>query len=274
MVVLRRFLPSIVHQIGKINPHWAAYISLKLFFAPARYPRSPEEVQFWKTGRLAKFPSGCKGRIYGDSRRTVWFVHGWEGRSSRFEVLIDAAVLAGFKAIAWDGPAHGDSPGRSTNLIEFAQALKKDVSSREDEVIHAVVGHSFGGAAAAYACKLGLPAKKLVLISSPSNVQNVLLRFWSALKLVDYVQPFFLKRLEKITNVTLMDVSTETFIGKLSQKIQVIHDKSDKEIPFAEAEVLKIKNPEISLVGTDKLGHRRILDSQIVATFFTKFLVS
>ncbi len=115
MIFVRRFLPALVHQIGKINPDWAAYLSLKLFLSPTRHPRSAEERQFWKSGRPVQFPSGCKGRIYGDSRRTVWFVHGWEGRSSRFEVLIDAAVLAGFKAIAWDGPAHGDSPGTQTN---------------------------------------------------------------------------------------------------------------------------------------------------------------
>lgn len=273
MMIFRNLIPALIRFLSSVNPKWASDLSIKLFLSPQRYPRSEEEIKFWQTGALAIFPSGCKGRVFGDSRRTVWVVHGWEGRASQYEVIIKACVEAGLKVIAWDGPAHGDSPGDRTNMVVVAKALQKDIASRPEEVVSAVIGHSFGAAVSGYACKLGLDAKKLILISAPSSINHVLLRFWQMIQLSEAIKPLFLEQIQQETGVSLVDVSLENYIDKLSQAIQIIHDKSDKEIPFTEAQTLKSKNAQAILVATEKLGHRRILQSQVVASLIVKFLV-
>jgi alpha-beta hydrolase superfamily lysophospholipase len=40
-----------------------------------------------------------------------------------FFALIDLLVKAGYKAVAFDAPAHGESSGRRTNMLEVTQTL-------------------------------------------------------------------------------------------------------------------------------------------------------
>lgn len=270
----KQFIPAFIRLVNSFKPEWATNLAIKLFLSPQRYPRTKEEEEFWNKGKLEVFSSGCKGRSFGDSRRTVWVVHGWESRGSRFKVLIEACRLAGYKVIAWDGPAHGDSVGDRTNMVEFAKKLRQDIESRSDELVQAVIGHSFGAAAAAYACKQGLNIKKLILISAPASVLEVLSRFWQMIQFADDLKPAFVDAIQKETGVKIEDVSLESYIASLPQKIQIVHDKSDKEIPYTEAEILKSRNNSAELVATEKLGHRRILESQIVATLVLKFINS
>jgi len=262
-----------IQNLSTFSPDFANRLAVQLFLSPIRYPRTPEEEQFWQTGAGEKFLSGCRGRVFGDGDKTVWVVHGWESRGSKFKVFIEALVKAGFRVVAWDAPAHGDSKGQRTNMVRCAQELKMDVERfMPGQPLHALVGHSFGAGVAGYACRLDLNVHRLVLISAPCSVRPVFVRFWQAIGLPESLKPNFIAAVEKETGVTISQISLENYIDKLPQKIQIIHDKSDKEIPFSEAEILKNKSPAAVLVGTEKLGHRRILDSQIVASLLVKFL--
>jgi pimeloyl-ACP methyl ester carboxylesterase len=61
--------------------------------------------------------------------------------------LARALVGAGFRVVAYDAPAHGESTGRFASLPEFARALA-DVAEALGK-IHGLFGHSLGGAAVA-----------------------------------------------------------------------------------------------------------------------------
>ncbi len=86
---------------------------------------------------------------------TVVLVHGWGSRASRLGALAVALVEAGFRVVAFDAPAHGESTGRFASLPEFARALV-DVAEAAGP-IHGLVGHSLGGAAVAMAMRQGWP---------------------------------------------------------------------------------------------------------------------
>ncbi|MBC7464659.1 MAG: alpha/beta fold hydrolase [Bdellovibrio sp.] len=256
-----------------INPSAATRYAVKIFVSPKKFPRGPEEEIFWRNGQQITFASGCVGRTFGESDKVIWLVPGWESRCSKFKLIIEACVKAGFKIVAWDGPGHGDSPGSRANMVHVAKLLVSDVTAFSNVAIYAVIGHSFGGNVAAFACKVGLKCDRLILIAAPGSIANIFVRFWRRVQLPDAFKPLFTAEIEKETGVNISEVSIEAFIAKLSQKIQIIHDKLDKEVPYAEAEALKAKNPAAVFVSTEKLGHRRILDSQIVASLVVKFLV-
>ncbi|MFZ3231712.1 MAG: alpha/beta hydrolase [Pseudobdellovibrio sp.] len=265
----KKYIPIFIKYLSQVSSTLAARVAVNLFLTPKRYERLPAEQFFWSSGRPITFASGCKGRVFGDSQssddKIIWFVHGWESRSSRFEVFIEASITAGYQVIAWDGPAHGDSGGKRTNILEFANFLCQDALAFSDLPIHTLVGHSFGAGACAYACLHGFRVKNLVLISAPSSVRNVFERFWQTIQLGDKAKKEFIKQVERDANITVDEISLVHFISKLSQNIVLIHDHDDKEIPIAEAEELKQINPEITLIKTEKLGHRRILGSKDLA---------
>ena len=54
---------------------------------------------------------------------SVLLVHGWEGRGAQLGALVDPLVAAGYRVVALDGPAHGDSPGRLSTLALPAHAV-------------------------------------------------------------------------------------------------------------------------------------------------------
>jgi pimeloyl-ACP methyl ester carboxylesterase len=45
----------------------------------------------------------------------------------------------------------------------------------------------------------------------------------------------------------------------------VVHDRHDRETPFANAEAMAAAGPHVRLLATEGLGHRRVLQSAVVA---------
>lgn len=270
MDVVKRLIPFCFRLGGRVSPGLAARFAVSLFLSPKRHPRSEEEEQFWARGRREVFPSGAVARIYGDGPR-VWFVHGWEGRGSQFATFVEALIPAGYSAVVWEGPAHGESPGVRTNLMQFSRWLETDLRSEREEAL-AVVAHSFGGTASMFACRAGAPVKRLVMISSPASIQQIFSEFWELIELPKRAQEKFLRRIEVETGFNPETISIESTLPHLSQTLAVIHDHDDKEIPYSNAETLKLTREDVYLISTLGFGHRRILKSSQVAHSVVGFL--
>ena len=57
--------------------------------------------------------------------------------------------MAGYQVVGFDGPAHGKSDGKNTNLNEFELTIQTIVKHAGN--VQAIIAHSFGGAASLYA---------------------------------------------------------------------------------------------------------------------------
>ena len=58
---------------------------------------------------------------WGKGDKTVILVHGWDARAIDFYKMIPPLVEAGYKVIAFDGPAHGDSEGERSHLMGLCE---------------------------------------------------------------------------------------------------------------------------------------------------------
>ena len=97
---------------------------------------------------------------------TVLLVHGWNANWSHFGKLIPVLLNQGYRVVAYDAPAHGESSGNQTNIVEMSSALlavKKDIGE-----VHAVVGHSLGGATTALAIDIS-DVNTILLIATVSS---------------------------------------------------------------------------------------------------------
>src|SRR5687768_6915442 len=54
----------------------------------------------------------------------VLLVHGWESRAAQLGAFVAPLVENGFSAVAFDAPAHGQSPGQRASLRTFAEATR------------------------------------------------------------------------------------------------------------------------------------------------------
>ncbi|MBV7335161.1 alpha/beta hydrolase [Chloroflexi bacterium TSY] len=122
-----------------LSPKLAGRLVARAFFRPPKFERPAREVAWLTTASVTQVPFTGHYRhssqesyyvVYQwGSGPTVLLLHGWAGRGSQLGAFVQPLVDAGYRVVTFDGPAHADSPGKQTNLLEFAQIIV-DLSGR------------------------------------------------------------------------------------------------------------------------------------------------
>jgi pimeloyl-ACP methyl ester carboxylesterase len=257
--------------LSRISPRAAGRSALRVFCTPRKHHRPGWESDVARRGARIRVGPHLAARAFG-SGPIVLLVHGWEGRGTQLGRFVDPLVQAGFRVIALDLPAHGESAGRRTDLIECTEALRK--VGRDLGPVAAVVAHSFGGAITTLALERGLDAGAVVLIASPSSIRDVLRRFEELVGLSAKAASAFHAAIERQTRVKVADVEIFERVSGLRVPALIVHDRGDREVPFHDAERLAARWPGAALAATDDLGHRRILKDDGVIQRVVKFVGS
>jgi pimeloyl-ACP methyl ester carboxylesterase len=248
--------------LGAAAPRLAGRMALRMFRTPQRHHRPGWEKQIAERGQTLHVGANLAAHAWG-SGPIVLLVHGWEGRGTQLGMFVEPLVERGFRVIAVDNPAHGESSGTRTDLIECTEALRR--VARDLGPLAGVIGHSLGGAVTTLALERGLDAKAVVLISMPSSVRDVIARFARVAGLNERSARAFRELMEEQTGVTLQDVEIFERVAGLRVPALIVHDRGDHEVPFHHAERLAARWPGAQLTVTNDLGHRRILkDADVI----------
>lgn len=256
--------------VGAVAPGVAARWAETLFCTPP--PRRGGDEAFIATGSrftLTSQGQQLAGWQWGEGP-TVVLVHGWGSRASRLGGLGAALVGAGFRVVAYDAPAHGESTGRFASLPEFARALG-DVAEAVGPV-HGLVGHSLGGAAVAMAMRQGVRARRAVLIAPPADVRVFSDLFARALAIPPTVQRTMHRNLERRLRIVWDELHIPTVVRELPAAALVIHDRDDADVPFAHGEEIVGAWAGSRLESTSGLGHRALLRDPAVIRWSVDFL--
>jgi pimeloyl-ACP methyl ester carboxylesterase len=267
LLTLRSFFAT----LSFISPRAAGRLALRLFRTPHRHHRPGWEKHVAAAGEPLRVGPELAAHAFGPPGRPIaLLVHGWEGRGTQLGRFVEPFVHAGFRVLALDLPAHGESAGARTDLIECTEALRK--VGRDLGPLAAVVAHSFGGAITTLALERGLDAKAVVLIASPSSIDDVLRRFGKLTGLSDAAMRAFRMALERQTAVKLADVEIFERVAGIQVPALIAHDRGDREVPFQDAERLAARWPQATLLATERLGHRRILKEDEVIRRAVEFV--
>ena len=268
---MKKLIPLFIKILSVLSPKLATKISLKLFSHPRRKKRSDEEMSFLATGNQVTFKSERKARIWGEGP-VIWVLHGWESRGSTFYKLIPLLLEKGYMVVAWDGPAHGDSPGKVSNVVDHPRALSIDMNEGLFADPVAMIGHSFGGAAFAIFSKIHKMPPKTVIISAPTRIIGVFNRFFKMLKLGKKSQDLFISHSETKTGYKVSEMSlVNNDFSKLSNTL-IIHDKGDDVIPYNDFVVLKETWQTGTFISTENLGHRLTIKDSLILGKILEFL--
>jgi len=247
----------------------------RLFTSPRRHRRPDRERPVLASGW--RFPIDVALRsphARGQHRRmtawrwghgpTVLLVHGWEGRGSQLGAFVEPLVRAGLSVVAFDAPGHGDSPGRRLYLTDLADCVVD--AARAVGPLHGLVAHSFGAAAALLAHRRGgVDARRNVMIAPNVLVDDTVARFARAVALDDGDRATLEHQLASHCGLTVDALRIEQLVGTRDAALLVVHDRADREIPFAHGERLAATWREATLRATEGLGHRRILrDDEVI----------
>lgn len=273
------FLRCFFKFFGTLTPTFAGRIAYKLWFGTRKHP-APKREQNWLENATSN-PININGlavmthywdNIEVENAPLVLLVHGWDGRGSQLGAFAEPLIKAGFKVMAYDNPAHGATPGNSSNLFihsEVQQGLVEKIGP-----VHAIVAHSFGGMFTAYSLNQKLVIKKIVTISAPTDFSYLLNRFCEALRLPEKVVEHIIKSFKRDFGEDLVERISASTTSKTLGHIPalIIHDEDDIDVVISESENLHKSWPNSIFQRTQGLGHRRILHDPDVLLDVVNFI--
>jgi pimeloyl-ACP methyl ester carboxylesterase len=255
---------------GAIAPGTAAAAADWLFFRPHTRRRSGTTLGA-KIQSISIDEQTVETYSWGASGRTVLLVHGWAGRATQMAPLGAALASAGYRAIAFDLPAHGGSSGKTTNLLEVERVAR--VVAGQAGSIHAVVGHSFGGIAAMLAVVEGLAADRVAVLGAPATVTFLAHSFADHIGLGERATTRFLDRIEgRFGPETWRRFSPTRLSQEIAADALIVHDVDDRVVPYEQALELSRAWPGSAQMTTTGLGHNRILQNQDVLDAVVEFV--
>lgn len=270
-----RLLSGVLRAGSALSPRLGGRLAYEILSRPPRFRARPREQAVYASARHLRVRHGTgyvKVYQWGEGP-TVLLVHCWGGRATQLHALIESLVASGFRVVSFDGPAHGESDGRRTDMFDFAEASA--AVARIAGPLEAIVAHSFGAAAALIAQRqFELSANRYVLISMFRSCDW----FIDAFSQYFSVQPAVIDQMRSIYDrlrgepVDWSELCMQRIISDITAPILLMHDRSDREIPFEHAELLQGSAREALLHATDGLGHRRILRSPEVIERIQRFL--
>ncbi|MBQ4844658.1 alpha/beta fold hydrolase [Pseudoalteromonas sp. MMG005] len=245
-------------SMHSVMPRTAQKYAKKLLMTPVRHNVKQTVPARFKSDVLAS-KLGPIHVISAGEGPVVLFTHGWSGSASQFYALMDHVVALGFKVVAFDHYAHGQSGGDQANLPKFICALNA-VLEMIAQPVKAIISHSMGGIAA---LNSNWQIEQHILIAPPFDFYT---GFRDRILSIGIVESLFTDVLASIENehdMKFSDLLPEQQLINHS-KITIIHDIEDKfarhDLAYEQAQ----QHAHIDIYSTQGLGHGRILNSQQV----------
>ncbi|HYF17380.1 MAG TPA: alpha/beta fold hydrolase [Ramlibacter sp.] len=204
----------------------------------------------------------------------VLLVHGWGGHARQLLPVAQALAAQGLRPVLLEMPAHGRSDGSVSNLPQFTRAIDY-VAARllqQGHQLRAVVAHSLGANAAAYAASRGLPAERLVLLAPPASPREFTRLFAHVFGLSEAVRAGMQGRIEAREGILMAQFEPDAVGARVGQPVLVVHDRGDSINRFADGQAFARAIPHARLVATEGLGHRKLLKDEGVLREVAAFL--
>jgi len=279
-----RTLRLLLGATQRVWPSLGARAAYRLFGTPLPPKwinrRHGPEKQSWHRERWA-FERGGLGVYWpratpeANDAPLVLLVHGWGGHAGQMLALADAIAAQGLRPVLLEMPAHGHSGGTASNLPQFARAIEY-VSGRlvaQGHRVRAIVGHSLGANALAFAAGRGLAAERLVLIAPPASPYEYTRYFAHVFGLHEGTRAA-MQRLIEAREAMLMPGFEPAAVGpRITQPTLLVHDRDDRVNAVADSQAYREAIVGARLMVTRGLGHRKILQAPEVAKAVADFAV-
>lgn len=269
-----------ISKIGKLLQFFSLSLATKfcsrIFATPLNFKTPERELMLRKSAKnelilIPKIEKKVMVYTYGFSPKRVLIVHGWAGRGTQLFELSDKILENRMMVISFDGPAHGLSEGKTTNMLEFIDTIQE--IDRKFGPFHAVIGHSFGAMSLLNAiAKDFVQAEKLVALGADNSITEVLKSFVSQLDLNPRIATKLKTRFEKKLKNKFENYTSSEAAKKVTIPALIIHDTQDKYVPVSSSIKIRQNLYQGELLITNGLGHHKIFKDKIIIERIIKFI--
>jgi pimeloyl-ACP methyl ester carboxylesterase len=253
-------------------PSLAVRLAYRLFLTPLP-PKWLHRRSTWhKAWRTEQWPfEDANITVYSPAAAphapVVLLVHGWGGHAAQMLPLAEAIAARGLRPVLVDMPAHGASRGSMSALPQFARAIDYVVArlGQQGFELRALVAHSLGASAAAYAASRGLPIERLVLLAPPASPPEYTRLFAQVFGLSEPTRAAMQKRIEARQGMPMPLFEPESLGPRIRMPTLIVHDRGDSVNRFADGQAYARAVRGSRFVPTEGLGHRKMLkDAQVL----------
>lgn len=261
--------------INLVSSKLSVLLAAKLFSTPVKFKTPKRELPMLNAAQkmFLQVPSINKEihvLSYGYSDKKVLLAHGWAGRSTQLFMIANKLLENGYMVVSFDGPAHGKSTGKTSNLLEYIESIK---TIREKiGPFYAAVGHSFGGMAILNTQAETQMFQKLVTVGSADKVSEILTNFGINLGLTKKFGTMLLNHFEKKWKLKLDDFSSSIAAKKINIPVYIVHDALDGDVSVNCALAIRKELKKGKLEITRNLGHTKILRDRKTTNTIVKFI--
>ena len=262
-------------RLGPVFPGYFSKLAFELWFTTRRFKRPHHEnTAAMNADRTIININNTSITVWSwGNGKPVLFIHGWSGRGTQAIHFLEPLLENGYRVISFDGPAHGETDGKQTNMLEMAEVVT--ALGECYGPFHSAITHSFGGMILAYAITRGFHTDSAVCICPPATMDAILDNFQKALQLPDSVLTAMIARLHRHYGSDLdKRVSTLNNVRSISIPALIIHDDKDREIPWEDGKAVADDWPGAEFKLTHGLGHRRILRDPSTVAAVTDFITN
>lgn len=246
------------------------------FFTPSKYELKSGDEAILARGNHDRVPfEGGELAVttWDNSGPNILLMHGWGGSRAQMTGFVDPLLSAGYRVVAYDQPAHGDSDGKLTNLLKIAPTM--NLIARQAGEFDAIIAHSFGTLITSYAIvHLNLPLpSRLVYFGAFNRLMDSFPRFQVMAGLPDEIMDGFRNRLyEDFGQDVLEAIVHEKLVPQVHIPALMFHDVADNVTPVEDSRAIAKAWKRARYIETEGLGHRGALQSKDIHEQVIKFL--
>jgi pimeloyl-ACP methyl ester carboxylesterase len=250
---------------GRVFPKWTAQLADKFFGTPRWRAQHKRPDALILAARVVDFSfqnETIKCYEWGEAaaEKTILLAHGWESRGTALRMYVPDLMKNGCRIVAFDALAHGDSTGKTNNLLTNARTIV--ALSRHYGGFYGAIGHSFGCASIVYAMQFldnTMAIPRLVFLAVPPQLRKIVAGVFRMLALPESVQKAFIQIIDNRMGHSIdeADVAKATDKVRLG-KLLLIHDEHDEITNIDAAKRIEAAWPNALLLVTSGYGHFRI----------------
>jgi pimeloyl-ACP methyl ester carboxylesterase len=275
-----QYLRTKFKTISKLAPAIAGRMAFELFCTP--YPkykkRKAPAIFHHATKRTVVLADQTK--IHGfewlpskPNDQTVLIAHGYASYAYKFEHYIAPLLKMGYRVLAFDAPAHGQSEGKHIHVVVYQEAIQKIMEQAGP--IHQFIGHSLGALTLSMIAEKidQAEARKFVLIAPATKTTTTFANFFKMMHLNEVTKAAFLQDVSNRTSHTVDHFAADRALTNYKGPILWVHDEKDMVCPYEDIINFKENAPSnIKFLITNGLGHNKVYKTAEIMDQIMTFL--
>jgi pimeloyl-ACP methyl ester carboxylesterase len=275
-----QYLRTKFKTISKLAPATAGRMAFELFCTP--YPkykkRKAPAIFHHATKRTVVLTDQTK--IHGfewlpnkPNDETVLIAHGYASYAYKFEHYITPLLKMGYRVLAFDAPAHGQSEGKHIHVVVYQEAIQKIMEQAGP--IHHFIGHSLGALTLSMIAENidHAEARKFVMIAPATKTTTTFANFFKMMHLNEVTKAAFLQDVSNRTSHSVEYFAADRALANFKGPMLWVHDEKDVVCPYEDILNFKEKAPSnIKFLITNGLGHNKVYKTAEVMDQIMAFL--